>query len=201
MTKILFLTNNEISKPLENWLAKRVEVRTWENKLTIADMQAIEPDLVVSYSYRHIIGAETLAMLPGKFLNLHISLLPYNRGADPNIWSIVDNTPKGVTIHLMSPGLDEGDIVLSKEVQINEDEHTLRSSYELLHREIQSLFMANWPWLESGAFKSKPQEEGGSAHFSSELSCLRDELLGDEGWEAPISLAKMRYARIKNKRN
>ena len=37
---------------------------------------------------------------------MHISYLPFNRGAHPNYWSFKDNSPKGVTIHFIDNGID-----------------------------------------------------------------------------------------------
>ena len=70
----------------------------------------------VSYRFRHIIRQETIECLEGKIINLHISYLPWNRGADPNLWSFLEDTPKGVSIHYVDPGMDTGDIIAQKEV-------------------------------------------------------------------------------------
>ena len=48
-------------------------------------------------------------------INLHISYLPWNRGADPNLWSAV-GMPKGVTIHYINDGFDTGDILFQKAI-------------------------------------------------------------------------------------
>ncbi|HUX61123.1 MAG TPA: formyltransferase family protein, partial [Ignavibacteriaceae bacterium] len=60
-----------------------------------------DKDFIVSYGYRNIIGKPVLDKFQGRAINLHISYLPWNRGADPNLWSFFDNTPKGVTIHFL----------------------------------------------------------------------------------------------------
>jgi len=71
--------------------------------------------LLVSYRYKYIIPPQVLADFHPKFrLNLHISYLPWNKGADPNLWSFIDNTLKGVTIHSLDNGLDTGDIAFQK---------------------------------------------------------------------------------------
>lgn len=54
-------------------------------------------------------------------LNLHISYLPWNRGANPNFWSFVENTKKGVTIHEIDEKLDKGKILLRKELEFDEN--------------------------------------------------------------------------------
>lgn len=71
-------------------------------------------DFIVSYGYRYIVSGEILRHFPKRAVNLHISLLPYNKGADPNFWSFVEDTPKGVSIHYMDSGLDTGEIIAQK---------------------------------------------------------------------------------------
>lgn len=46
-------------------------------------------------------------------LNLHMGLSPYYRGAACNFWALYDEKPEmvGATIHLLSEGLDDGDII------------------------------------------------------------------------------------------
>jgi methionyl-tRNA formyltransferase len=79
--RILFLTNNKISEPLFEWLKKTEEVLLFEEKLTIEKFIQVKPDLVVSYNYKYIIKKDVLELLfKCDFINLHISLLPWNRG-------------------------------------------------------------------------------------------------------------------------
>lgn len=82
--------------------------------------------------------------MQGQIFNLHISLLPYNRGASPNFFSFIENTPKGVTIHQIDEGLDTGPILAQKELFFDESKETFASGYEKLILEIQMLFKENW---------------------------------------------------------
>ncbi len=61
-------------------------------------------------------------------INLHISFLPWNRGAHPNFWSFYDDTPKGVTIHLIDEGIDTGAIIYQKEITFDRNEKTFESN-------------------------------------------------------------------------
>jgi methionyl-tRNA formyltransferase len=74
-------------------------------------------------------------------------MLPYNRGISPNLWSFVDNTPKGVTIHYVDETIDTGGIIAQREVFFDDSE-TLVSSYAKLHAEIQQLFIENWEHIK-----------------------------------------------------
>ncbi|MBI2082660.1 MAG: hypothetical protein HYT76_03740 [Deltaproteobacteria bacterium] len=52
-------------------------------------------------------------------LNGHFGLLPEIRGMDTIEWSIVKNKPIGITIHSVDPGVDTGDILSRKIVDLN----------------------------------------------------------------------------------
>jgi len=39
--------------------------------------------------------------------------------ADPNVWSFIEKTPKGVSIHYLDAGIDTGDIIAQKLVETN----------------------------------------------------------------------------------
>ena len=98
--------------------------------ITAADVADGRFDALVSYRYRHILKGDVLGAFPDRAWNLHISLLPWNRGADPNLWSFLERTPKGVTIHHMDEGLDTGDLVAQRELHFDLDAHTLDSAYD-----------------------------------------------------------------------
>lgn len=98
--KILLLYQNEIALKLADILEKKQnEVVLWKDELNIDKLLEIKPQKIISYSYRYLIKKEIIDFMPTSIINLHISYLPWNRGANPNFWSFVDNTIKGVTIH------------------------------------------------------------------------------------------------------
>lgn len=142
-------------------------------------------DVAVSYRFRHIIEKSLIDYLNGKIINLHISLLPWNRGADPNLWSFLENTPKGVSIHYVDEGLDTGDIIAQRGARFDVGSETLASTYEILNSEILELFKIQWPLIMRGECSRKKQVPGGSYH------CLKDKqaymhLLADKGWDTPV---------------
>jgi methionyl-tRNA formyltransferase len=187
--RVLFLTNNDISLPLAKWLGRTETVRVTGDPLTEAD--AAGADLVVSYSYRHIIRPNVLARR--RMVNLHIAYLPFNRGADPNAWAQLDGTPSGVTIHEIDAGVDTGPILAQRLVPVADDE-TLGGSYARLQDEIQALFRANWEGIRTNRLLAVPQVGGGSHHYAREFAAVRDRLLGPEGWSVPVGTFKARWA-------
>lgn len=134
---------------------------------------------VISYGYRHVLKKDVLDLFPNRAINLHISYLPWNRGADPNYWSFVDDTPKGVSIHFLDEGIDTGDIIAQREVIPSEGD-TLRTLYEKLHSEMFGLFNEVWPSIQGGRVSGRRQE-GGSTHKSTDKAGFCD-------WDTPIEL-------------
>ena len=194
---VLFLTNNDITTPLVEWLKRKAgeEVVLWSEKLTLQYVENLNPEIAISYNYRYIISEDIVSFMRGKITNLHISLLPHNRGAHPNLWSFLNNTPKGVTIHLIDKGIDTGDILLQKEVTLDEHSETLESSYKRLHHEIQQLFIANWDKIKNFQIPPKSQPEGGSLNYL-KASVKVMQIFGDKVFSTPIYELKQKLKRL-----
>ena len=173
---ILFLTNNENTYDLYEWpLAQGERVHVIRNRITLDMVKGLQPAMAISFNYRHIVPGEVLAYLKNRVLNLHTSLLPYNRGSSPNFFSFLCDTPKGVTIHLMDQGLDTGDVLLQKELFFDESKETFASTYDKLMEEIKGLFREHWQELKAGKITPVRQEGTGSLHRMKELERIRQE--------------------------
>ncbi len=188
---VLFLGPSD--SPLLHFL-RDVEdhVVTTSERITPQFLDENKIELIVSYGYRHLIKKDVLDKLPSRVVNLHVSLLPWNRGADPNFWSLVEGTPKGVTIHYVDVGLDTGDIIVQKEVAFSEGE-TLKTSYHKLQAEIQHLFKQNWEEIRFGKCRRIKQQGEGTFHYAKDKEGLL-KLLAD-GWDTPVSILEELGAR------
>lgn len=120
------------------------------------DIQTHKPDLIISYGYRHLINAFCLALIP-RAINLHISYLPWNRGACPTFWSLVKDTPQGVTIHEIDEGVDTGPILVQEKVWLYSCNQLLDAINISKHR-IEQLFIENWPALKAGSIEGVKQD-------------------------------------------
>jgi methionyl-tRNA formyltransferase len=97
--------------------------------------KSLNADLAIVAAYGLILPQAVLDAPQYGCVNIHASLLPRWRGAAPIQRAIMaGDTKSGVTIMQMSLGLDEGDMLLRKEVTI--DDTTTAS---LLHDELASL--------------------------------------------------------------
>ncbi|MGB0748815.1 MAG: formyltransferase family protein [Magnetospiraceae bacterium] len=161
-----------------------------EDPVDAAFLAQNDVDFIVSYGYRHILRAPVIDALPGRVINLHISFLPFNRGAHPNFWSYMDDTPKGVTIHRIDAGVDTGEILVQRQVDLSAAQ-TFVESYECLSRAIEALFIESWPGLRAGDIVPTPQTGSGSLHRRKDL----DPVMGclPQGWDTPIQEAVARY--------
>jgi len=159
-------------------------VVTTEKKITAKSSILENVDWIISYGYRYIIKNDVINRFDKKIVNLHISLLPWNRGADPNLWSFLDNTPKGVTIHFIDSGIDTGEILAQQEMEFCEGE-TLRSSYNKLTVLIEKLFIAKWREIKEGIIEPSPQVGNGSYHKTADKTKFL-ELLADD-WDTPVN--------------
>lgn len=127
-------------------------------------LRHLQPEMGVSVYFGYVLRAEFLDLLPAGCINVHPAFLPYNRGAYPNVWSIVDGSPAGVTIHFVDEGIDTGDILVQKEVAV-EPVDTGESLYRKLEREAVSLFREAWPQIRTGDITGAPQDkEQGTFH-------------------------------------
>lgn len=86
-------------------------------------LRSYQADIFVVAAFGQILSEEILEMPRYGCVNIHASLLPAYRGAGPIQWAIIDGRKKtGITIMQMDKGLDTGDILLQKEVLIDERE-------------------------------------------------------------------------------
>lgn len=160
---ILFL--GPANSPVVDFLLLEEEVIVSQDKISVEDLKGV--DFVVSFGYRHLIKPDVIEFMKGRAINLHISLLPFNRGADPNFWSFFDDTPKGVSIHLLNSRLDEGDILAQNLVSLS-DLDTFRITYGQLQEGMLRLFKEFWPWIKAGGIEPSAQFGSSSYHRSSD---------------------------------
>ncbi len=89
------------------------------------EIRALEPDLVVVVSYGLILPSSFLKIPKLGCINVHPSMLPKYRGPAPIQWAILNGDKStGVTIMYLDSGMDSGDIIKQKEVEIGKDETT-----------------------------------------------------------------------------
>ena len=93
-----------------------------ENTEILGLLKSLNPDVICVVAYGKILPKEILELPKNGCINVHASLLPQYRGAAPIQWAIINGEKKtGVATMYMDEGMDTGDVILTKEVEIDED--------------------------------------------------------------------------------
>lgn len=88
----------------------------------LAWLHTVEPDVIVNSSHA-IFGRSALATPRIACLNRHCSLLPAYRGVFPVFWAMLhDALETGVSVHVMSEGIDTGRVLSATKVSITSDD-------------------------------------------------------------------------------
>lgn len=149
-------------------------------------------DILVSYNYRYIIQSDILRLPNLLAFNLHTSLLPFNRGAHPVLWSILEGTPLGITIHQIDEGLDTGPIIFQKPLTMLNVKKSLHQMYEYVNQEMVDLFCKNWPFIVAQNFNARAQLGDGTFHRSSQAKRFLATL--ESSWDTTIEDARRYYS-------
>ncbi len=92
----------------------------------ISFLKEINADFFVVFSYGIILPKEVLKIPKYGCINIHASLLPKWRGPSPVQYSLINNEKKtGFSFMKMDEGIDTGDILFKKEININNDDNTI----------------------------------------------------------------------------
>jgi len=131
-----------------------------KDEKTLHALGVLGADMGISAFFGYILQQKVLSIFPKECINVHPSFLPYNRGAYPNVFSIIDKTPAGATIHYMDTGIDTGDIINQTKIHID-DIDTSETLYRKLEHECVHLFQETWPSIIAGTAKRLPQKKLG----------------------------------------
>ena len=166
----------------------------------IKDPQAIEevrrltPDVIVVAAYGQILPREVLEIPRLACLNLHASLLPRWRGAAPIQAAIAaGDSETGITVMYMAEGLDTGDILLQRSVEIlpNDTGGSLHDRLaqvapEALLESLQLVAAANAPRIpQDNAFATyapKLKREHGQIDWSESAEAIERKVRAYNPW-------------------
>jgi len=152
------------------------------------ELSEFDADYFISYGYRHILGLDIVEEICNRAINLHLSYLPWNRGADPNLWSIIEDTPKGVTIHRISSRVDSGNILAQARITFSPQD-TLATSYNKLRELIETLFCTYWQEIRLNQIVEIPQDHDcATHHYKKDIDLVRNFL--PYGWNTRLDTIK-----------
>ncbi len=85
----------------------------------VNDLQNLRPDLMITCAFGQILSKEILDIPKLGVINIHASLLPKYRGASPIHYALLNGETKtGISIMKTDVGIDTGDVLLQKEIDI-----------------------------------------------------------------------------------
>ncbi|MEE3496240.1 MAG: methionyl-tRNA formyltransferase [Butyrivibrio sp.] len=125
----------------------------------VAYLKNYEADIYVVAAFGQILSQEILDIPKFGCVNIHASLLPKYRGAAPIQQAIIDGEKTtGVTIMQMAAGMDTGDILLQREIPIDDNE-TGGGLFDKLSELGAELIVEALPKIERGELTPVPQDE------------------------------------------
>lgn len=147
------------------------------NKEFIREIKLLNPDLIVVVSYGMILPKEILEIPKLGCVNVHPSLLPKYRGPTPIETAVINGDKKtGVTTMYMNEKMDEGDIILQKEIEIK-DNQTAGELWDNLSKIGAKLLIETIDKIEKKEVKRKKQGN----NFT--LSYMLNKETGKIDWE------------------
>ncbi len=113
------ITAPPIKKALAQMQMSILQPTRMKDRQSIEEIRALQPDVIVVMAYGQILPRDVLQIPKVACLNLHASLLPRWRGAAPIQAAIAaGDVETGITVMYMNEGLDTGDILLARKIDI-----------------------------------------------------------------------------------
>ena len=121
------------------------------------ELQKLNPDFFVTFAFGQILSKEVLEIPKYATINLHASLLPLYRGANPIQRAIINGDKKtGICTMLTEEGLDCGSICLMDEIEITENMN-YEELFELISAKSPELIEVTLLNIKSGAMNPMEQ--------------------------------------------
>ena len=154
-----------------------------KDRQSIERIRALRPDVIVVVGYGQILPREVLEIPRVACLNLHASLLPRWRGAAPIQAAIAaGDRETGISVMYMDEGLDTGDILLQRRIDIRTDD-TSGSLHDRLAQIAPEALLESLRMLAAGDAPRILQDKS-LATYASKLS--RDD--GRIDWSEPAEM-------------
>lgn len=181
---------------------ERINIET-----SIDRLRAAKPDAIIAAAYGQLLKPSVFTLAPHGTINIHASLLPAYRGAAPVNWAIIrGETTTGVTTFLIDAGMDTGEMLLTRSLEIGPNE-TASQLEERLARLGAEAVVDTIAGVTDGTLTPRPQpEEGvslaprlsrddGRIDWSSSAQRIHDLVRGTSPW--PGAWALLEDERVK----
>ena len=128
-------------------------------------LKSLNADIMVTAAYGQILRQNVLDLTPKGVYNVHASLLPKYRGSSPIQWCIINGEKTtGVTIMKTDIGVDTGDMVYAKSIEIGAEE-TAGELFDRLSILGCETLLEALDLIENGKETYTKQDHEKSSHF------------------------------------
>ena len=177
--------------PVKEWaLAHEVPIfqpESMRDPALAGELAALAPDVGVVVAFGMMIPEEIANLPKHKTINIHGSLLPRYRGAAPMQYSVLNGDPEaGVSIMYITQELDAGDVILSRSLDVGEDE-TFGELHDRLAELGASALMEALDLISCGGVCAVPQDPA-QATFAPSIT--KEECVVD--WTLPAGMVHNR---------
>ncbi len=174
------LTPSEVKKyALKNDIPVVHTEKKKENYIKV--LEEYKPEIAICKAFGEIIPKEFLDYPEYGCINIHFSLLPKYRGAVPIQKAILEGDKEtGISIMLMSEGLDEGDILKIFKEEIREDDTNITLRQRLVKRTTEVLIPTLKDWIAGNITPVKQNGEEATYCWQKDISKENAEILWEE---------------------
>jgi methionyl-tRNA formyltransferase len=165
-----------------------------KDRQAIEEIRALMPDVIVVMAYGQILPRDVLEIPKIACLNLHASILPRWRGASPIQAAIVAGDQEtGITVMYMDEGLDTGDTLLQRTIDIRPNEtggalhdRLAKIAPEALLESLQMLAKGNAPRIPQdnavATYAPKLKREDGRIDWSEPAQIIERKIRAFNPW-------------------
>ena len=166
------------------------------------------PDLIVVVAFGNILPPKILNIHSHGCINLHASSLPAYRGAAPINWVLINCEKKsGVTTILMNEWMDTGDILLQREIDIEQEDNALTLGQSLSTLGAK-LLLETTSQLKKGVLVPTPQnhseasyapvlkKEDGRIYWKKDAQAIHSQIRGTLPWPGAFTNLENKILKI-----
>ncbi len=187
-------------------LAEEAKLPVWQPKslrkdeVLLAWLKDVKPEFLVTIAFGQILSQEVLDIPSLGTINVHASLLPEYRGANPIQCAVVDGKSEtGLTTMLTDIGVDTGDMLLKTVIPIGADDTAL-DLHERLSEAGGDLLLRSLRGLKDGSVKAEAQNHELSTHapkakkedavldWTQSVQVLHNKIRGQQPWPGATAI-------------
>jgi methionyl-tRNA formyltransferase len=197
-----------VKKAMQGTTVRILQPARIKDQQAIEQIRALKPDVIVVMAYGQILPRDVLEIPEIACLNLHASLLPRWRGAAPIQAAIAaSDQGTGITVMYMAEGLDTGDILLQRTIDIRSDD-TGGSLHDRLAQIAPDALLESLQMLAKGSAPRIPQDdnvatyapklkrEDGKIDWSQPAETIERKIRAFNPWPGALSVSARNQARF-----